>query len=283
MEPRPPDGHTSDARAILKNCRMDLDAVRREAGWQADTACPPPTAEAVLGSVVDRLDRLTALIEGTFAGPGQLSLTQAEMVAREADHRIRNNLQLVASLLQRQAREASDGAANALRLAAAQVGAVAALHSFLHDGARQIAHDGGRIDLSGYLEGLAQSFADTFELGDAQRSLHVELETVMVTPDTARSIGLIVSELVANALRHAFTPAEPGTIRITGKLRRADGAYQLAIQDDGAGLPQGFDLRLRQTGFGLRLVSLLADQLRARLTVHGKPGARFLLTLPPVQ
>ena len=204
-----------------------------------------------------------------------------ELLTREADHRVRNNLQILSSLLQRQATHADAlTAADAYRHAASQIAAVADLHSFLHDAA----HDGGRasgkVDLGGYLERLSGHVSDAHGFGALGHVLRVEVESLAVDPDHARSVGLIVAELVANAVRHGFEPGKSGTVWVRSHRRRADRAFQLSVADDGRGLPPGFDLRSRPTGFGLRLVLMLADQMRARLTLDRRPSARFLLTLP---
>ena len=112
-----------------------------------------------------------------------------------------------------------------------------------------------------------------------RRSVRVAVEPLAVSPSTAQRLGLLVTELVTNALRHAFQPDQPGAVRVTG-ARQGDGSYRLCVADDGRGLPPGFDTGLRPSGLGLRLVNVLADQLRARLTVDGHAGARFTLVLP---
>ncbi len=101
----------------------------------------------------------------------------------------------------------------------------------------------------------------------------------MVSPEVTQSVGLAVTELVTNAVRHAFWPERPGTVRVTGE-GCGKGWYRLRIEDDGKGLPPGFDLRLRPSGLGLRLVNVLADQLQGRLSVDGHAGTCFDLTIP---
>lgn len=236
--------------------------------------------EQRLCRAVERLERLTSTLDAALgrAAGWTAAGEAAEVLAREADHRIRNSLQTVASLLERQARQADEGARDALRLAAARVQAVAQVHATLHATAG-LGNAAPELDLGRYLGGLCTAIGEVMGADGERRSLHVEVEPLALPPETAQQLGLIVTELAINALRHAFLPGRPGAVRVTG-ARRPDGRYDLSVADDGKGLPSGFDSRLRPSGLGLRLVNVLADQLRARLAVDGHAGACFNLTLP---
>ena len=96
--------------------------------------------------------------------------------------------------------------------------------------------------------------------------------------ETAQALGHAVSELVANAFRHAFAPGAPGTVWVQGAPGEG-GAYRLVVADDGRGLPGGFAVG-SGPGFGLRLVSLLAARVGPGFEVHDGRGARFVLSLP---
>jgi len=135
------------------------------------------------------------------------------------------------------------------------------------------------LELGCYLGGLCAALGRVMGVDGEWRVLHVAVEPWAVSPTAAQQLGFVVTELATNALRHAFLPDQPGTVRVTG-ARQRDGSYRLCVADDGKGLPRGFDCRLQPSGLGVRLVNVLADQLRARLTVNGRTGARFMLTLP---
>jgi two-component sensor histidine kinase len=135
------------------------------------------------------------------------------------------------------------------------------------------------IDLAVYLKGLCCGLRRALDLDGTRNRLHVDVEPLWVSAATAQQLGLVVTELVTNAARHGIQADRSGQIWVTGILR-GDRCYQLCVEDDGTGLPVGFDIRHRPSGLGLRVVNLLADQVRARLTADGRLGARFTLTLP---
>lgn len=274
-------------RAILEICRLDLDSLRLDAacGGRGHVDCASHAgqdeAEHRLCRLVERLERTAnTLDEALDHIDGRPSATAAaEVLAHEADHRIKNSLQTIIALLQKQAAHAeADAVRDALRMAGARVGAVAQVHATLH--VTPVSHGIiPELDLGSYLGSLCTALGRVMGVDGKGRTLHVEVEPLAVSPAMAQPLGLIVTELVTNALRHAFLPDQPGAVWVTG-TRQGDGCFLLCVADNGKGLPRGFDCRVRASGLGLRLVNVLADQLRARLAVNGSVGARFALTLP---
>lgn len=272
-------------RTLLDMCRLDLGSLRKDVSFEGEGPTGRGAARACedeldqrLCRVVERLERTAGTLNAVLDRVAARPAAAAEVLAREADHRIRNSLQTVIALLERQARHADGEVSAALHQAAARVEAVAQVHAVLHEApaAHGIVPE---LDLGRYLGGLCTTLGRAMDLGGTERSLHVEVEPLAVSPATAQQLGLIVTELATNALRHAFRPEQPGIVRVMG-ARQRDGAYWLCVADDGKGLPRGFDIRVRPSGLGLRLVNVLADQLRARLTVDGHAGTRFTLALP---
>jgi two-component sensor histidine kinase len=257
-------------RAMLEGCRHEIDTVRHYAAFGDDGRVGGVAAglELRLENMAERLERATRALN-RFVGsgaPGASARDSAYMFVREADHRIKNSLQAVASLLDRQAnRTTAEAARDALRVRTARVAAIAEVYAALHAAPRQYGI-GSRLDLATYLGGLCNALRGAFGVDGEYQVLHVEVEPLTISSAAAQSLGLAVTELVTNALRHAFHPAKPGTVRVTGQYR-GDGWYQLCVEDDGKGLPRDFDLRLRPSGLGLRMVNMLADQLRARLSI----------------
>lgn len=241
----------------------------------------PGGLEQRLQQVVERLERTAGTLDAVlaFAACQPSATVPAEVLAREADHRIRNSLQNVIALMEQQAmRAGADGLRDALHQAAARVEAVAQVHAALH--AAPAPHGiVPELSLDDYLGGLCAALVRATGADDARRSVRVEVEPLAVSPAAAQQLGLLVTELVTNALRHAFRPDQPGIVRVTG-ARRGDGSYKLCVADDGKGLPPGLDSRPQRPGMGLRLVNVLASRLRARLTMDGHAGARFTLVLP---
>jgi two-component sensor histidine kinase len=270
-------------RAMLDGCRHEIDTVRHDAafGDEGRVGGVATGLELRLENIAERLERAIRALD-RFVGSGAAagsSPDSAYMFVREADHRIKNSLQAVISLLDRQANRTKAAAArDALHVAAARVAAIAEVHAALHAASRQCGIE-SKLDLATYLGGLCNALRGAFGVDGEYRVLQVEVEPLTISPAAAQSLGLAVTEPVTNALRHAFHPAKPGTVRVTGQYR-GDGWYQLCVEDDGRGLPRDFDLRHRPSGLGLRMVNMLSDQLRARLNVTGRAGACFVLTVP---
>ena len=233
-------------------------------------------------AVAARLDaetRLAQVMKGLEPAAQAASPVRAEVLAREADHRTKNSLQTVISLMRKQASKSeSDDVRDALGLASARVAAIAEVHAVLHATTAPrgvVPH----LDLKTYMERLCCALGRTMDVDGEHRSLRVSMTPLPVSPTDAQCIGLTVSELVTNAFRHAFWADRPGTVRVSS-AQGGDGTYQIRVEDDGRGLPRGFDMRHRPSpGLGLRLVNMLVDQARAHLSVDDHAGTRFTLSL----
>ena len=270
-------------RALLDSCRHDVDSARHDPafGVAGRLGGVATGLERRLREIEVRLERATRALD-RFVGSAAAAaaLPDADyMLAREADHRIKNSLQIVISLLDRQASTTEvEAARDALHTAAARVAAIAEVHAALHADPKQSGMM-AELDLRDYLVCLCSTLRSALGVDGEHRVLHLDVEPLAISSAAAQPLGLAVTELIINALRHAFQPTKSGTVWVTGRYR-GDGRYQLCIADDGKGLPRDFDLRLRPFGLGLRMVNMLADQVRARLTVDRRAGARFTLTLP---
>lgn len=190
-------------------------------------------------------------------------LDEKEVLLKEVHHRVKNNLQVISSLLSLQARKASEPAAQeALQSSQGRVRSIALLHERLYQSS-----DLANVDMTTYLAGLVSEVFRAAGRPGVRRLVAVDgLELSM---ELAMPCGLIVNELVTNALKHAF-PAGEGEVRV--ELTRRDGRVRLSVVDDGRGLPpasQG-----EGTSLGMKLVRSLTDQLRGRLVVERGPGER---------
>lgn len=202
---------------------------------------------------------------------------QNELVAREMSHRIMNSFQLLQGLLSKQARSVADADARlVVEQALARVQAMAVLHRQLFEATRR---DLTTLDGGAYIEGLAGGLAATFIDRD-RRTLTVEVEPGMpLQPGQASSLGLIVTELSLNALKHAFTDAAPGRLAI--RFGRNGALYRLSVADNGRGLPTG-QAPSGSSGMGMRLVQGLVRQLDGTLDIdRTPPGTRFVVSFPP--
>ncbi len=204
----------------------------------------------------------------SFANQGFEGMTILPALAEptlvdEANHRIANSLQLLSAMISIEARmlEDRDGVA-VLELTRGRIDAIAAVHRLLCE-----AGDGGTVDLATYLGRLGAEL----ELGSGHHIL-VEAEPVVVAARDATVIGMILSELVTNACKHAYAAGETGEIRVALSARGR--GYLLEISDDGRGLPLGG----RADGLGSRLIGVMARRLGGRWEYQDAgSGTRFAL------
>ncbi|HVI32386.1 PAS domain-containing protein [Phenylobacterium sp.] len=203
------------------------------------------------------------------AGELELALEQKTSLLHEVDHRVKNNLQLISSLLLLQTRRTRDeGTRQALRSMLERVGAIATVHRRLFQGG-----DVQRFDVSDFLRDLANDLAASARRDDLE--LRLDLEPVAIPASQAAPLALVANELLSNALRHAYPEGQAGQITI--RCQRRDGEFDLEVVDSGVGLPPSGD----RGGFGLTIVQLLSQQLKARLSLEdAQPGVRAVVTLP---
>jgi PAS domain S-box-containing protein len=183
------------------------------------------------------------------------SLREKEVLLREIHHRVKNNLQVVSSLLNLQGRRLKEGEAMSfLKESQRRIRSMALVHEKLYQ-----SKDLARIDMAGYVGSLAQHLFQSFRVDPALIRFRADIRDVALDINTAMPSGLLISELVSNALKHAFPGERRGEIAV--ELRAADeGYYALVVRDDGAGFPPGIDFR-RTASLGMQLVLLLVEQL----------------------
>ena len=241
-----------------------------------------------LCSAADALDEADKAIHLLVLQAGQLAealdrsqelLRRKEMLVREADHRIKNNLQMVESLLRIQAHSGLDSANRAeLKLAATRIGVIAQIHDLI-----QACGDSETVDFGKYLHELCSYLGQCMGIDGQQRALIVEVDSLHVPATTAQTLALIVNELLTNALRHAGPGMAGRPVEIS--FGRTDGdALRLTVRDHGPGIAPHFldpRNRRRSDSLGMRLIESLAAQLDAALSVDNlDPGARWTLVLP---
>jgi two-component sensor histidine kinase len=202
----------------------------------------------------------------------QAALDQQELLLQEGNHRVTNSLQLVSSMLSLQASNASTlELRDQLQEAVSRISAIARAHERLYR-TRQIKS----LDLGDYLTDICNDLDDAA----AQCDVHVSItDTVQIATDRAISVSLVVTELITNAAKHAYStgPARPIWVTLA-----KDGAASITIvvRDAGDGLPDGFDLK-KSKGLGMRIVSGLLNQLKAELKIEPcDPGTAFVMTIP---
>jgi two-component sensor histidine kinase len=193
---------------------------------------------------------------------------EREVLLREVNHRVGNSLQIIASLLHLQANSSTqDGVKAALTNAMGRVAAVAQVHRRLYT-----SHDLKSVLLNQYLEALLEDLRRSAE-GNKMSRLTLKAEPIEIDPDRAVAIGIIVNELVMNAVKYAY-PDGAGPIHIVLNAQGDD--LELSIADDGVGLNVKTDPR--STGMGQRIVTAMAQKLDASVTRDPKhAGTRIVL------
>lgn len=205
--------------------------------------------------------------EAELQARAEKALEQKTALLHEVDHRVKNNLQLISSLLLLQSRRTGDEATKAaLRRTLERVTAVATVHRRLFQGE---AID--RFDFAEFVRDLVGDL--TGAVGRENLRVQLDVEPVEVGASQAAPLALILSELVTNALRHARPDGGPATLRVG--LTRSDRSFEMVVEDDGVGRAD------EAAGFGLTIASLLAQQLRADIRLEdASPGLRARVRCP---
>ncbi len=189
---------------------------------------------------------------------------------READHRIRNSLQILGSIIRTEARVSdNDEVRAALGAVEMRIGAVALVHDAL-----QSCSDRGRVDL-GKLVGQMCESMQVLADGRAEIVCDVENAPAAVPATIARSLLLVINEFIVNAVRHAFPDEAVGRIEVT--VRREGGSVVTTVHDNGSGLPEG---PVTRTGFGTNLIRMMVRQLSGDLVSDCASGTLLTLTVP---
>lgn len=231
----------------------------------------PGTRSGVCAVVTDLTDLMRAEAEIIA------SLREKELLLREIHHRVKNNLQIVASMLRLQAsRHNDDRITGTFRDSQNRIRAMALVHEQLYR-----SPDLARISVATYLAQMIASVQQSFaRLGDKVRLVCEIDPRLVVDIDIAIPLGLIVTELVANSIKHAFPNERPG--RISVALNGAEAAIILTVTDDGCGLPPTEELQTLGS-LGLQLVAGLATQLNATLRFVRENGTMIELRIPDHQ
>lgn len=199
-------------------------------------------------------------------------LREKQMLLQELQHRVANSLQIIASVLMQNARRVqSDEARRHLSAAHHRVMSVAAVQAQLS------LSSADRVRLSAYLDDLCESIGASMIRDHDLITLTTDVDGTTATATNAVSLGLIVTELVLNALKHAFPGDRRGRVKVG--YRTTDDGWSLVVQDDGVGIPT---VSTRKSGLGTSLIQALSRQLGASVSVSdGSPGTIVTVTRTP--
>ena len=202
----------------------------------------------------------------------QTALEERETLLKEIHHRVKNNLQVVSSLLSLQSRSLKDDRAkDALKEGQLRVQAMSLIHQNLYQEDNLVG-----VDLPLYLAKLTDNLLSAYQLDQHQIHIHRNIAALTLDVDLIIPLGLIINELVSNALKYAY-PEKDGELYLS--LQQIDQELLLEVKDHGIGLPE--DVNISQSkSLGFKLVRAFAKKMKGRLEIEGKNGTRIRLWIP---
>jgi len=202
----------------------------------------------------------------------KLSLKEKETLLQEIHHRVKNNMQVISSLLKLQSDSVDDDRIKeALKVNKNRVFTMSAVHETLY-GSDNLSE----IDLKSYLSKISEALVQSYSINPGEVSLNIDSEDIKINIAIASPLGLIINELITNSLKYAFLDDRKGEIDIA--IKRVDGNdIELIIMDNGIGMGENFDWR-KADSLGLKLVTtLVEDQLDGSISMDNKNGTKFII------
>jgi PAS domain S-box-containing protein len=260
----------ADPQARLMGAGRDLFALKKDGSeFPVEIGLNPIETDEgpmVLSAVVDISDRKQK--EERIHN----ALKEKDVLLGEVHHRVKNNLQIIHSLLDLQSARLSDQAAlEMVRESQNRIRSMGLIHQTLYQ-----SKDFARVDFRLFLDSLVPTLVASYGVNLDRVSLLIETAQVLLPINAAIPCGLIVNELISNALKHAFPGDRRGEITVR-LLAEPSGRARLAVADDGIGMPEGFDVSKANT-LGLQLVTLLADQLGGTVSIQRANPTEFVVT-----
>lgn len=201
------------------------------------------------------------------------ALKEKEVLIKEVHHRVKNNLNVVSSLLGLQSSAIEDPSAkDAFRESQNRIESIALIHESLYR-----SKDLSRVDFSEYLRSFIRALFHSYGVDWERHPADIQIERVEVSVDVAIPCSLIVNELVSNALKHAFRGREIGKISV--RLGSVGGQHVLTVEDDGVSFPESIDFD-NSPSLGLQLVTTLTKQIDGVLRLYREGGTKFVLQFP---
>lgn len=200
------------------------------------------------------------------------SLREKEVLLREIHHRVKNNMQVISSMLGLQSRHIKDE--EALRVfedGRNRIRSMALIHEMLYR-----SEDFASIDFDAYIKTLASSLFGLYAVSPERVRLTIEVEEAGFGLDSAVPCGLIMNELLTNALKYAFPGERSGEVAVA--IHYNGGRVEISVSDNGVGFPEGLDFRKTET-LGLQLVVNLVKQLRGEIMLDRTGGTKFVITI----
>jgi len=209
-------------------------------------------------------------------GQIKASLREKEVMLKEIHHRVKNNMQIISSLIKLQARNIRDEQAQEIfKSTQSRVRSMALIHEKLYR-----TNDFAQIDLAEYVQSLTAYLSNFYRSKTNFIKYHTSIKDVSLDINTAIPCGLIINELISNSLKYAFPNGKKGEIKISVHPSNKK-ELEMIVSDNGVGLPKKIDFRSTET-LGLHLVTILAeDQLQGKIKLDRTKGTRFQIRFKP--
>ncbi|HDQ44595.1 MAG TPA: PAS domain S-box protein, partial [bacterium] len=201
-------------------------------------------------------------------------LEEKEVLLKEIHHRVKNNLAVISSLLNLQSRQirTKQQAVEAFRESRDRILAMALVHEKLYQ-----SHNFAGVDMKSYIGEMVSQLRNAYRLSQEIR-IELDIEDAVIDINRAIPCGLILNELITNALKHAFPQERKGQITVSFKPS-GDASYALTVSDDGVGMPPGL-MHAESRTFGLNLIHLLTSQIGGEWSVDTDRGTAFRIRFP---
>jgi two-component sensor histidine kinase len=229
--------------------------------------------KAVISEKRDHLDALALGINmlGEELQSSTISLKEKEVLLKEIHHRVKNNLQVISSLLNLQSENITDShSLEKFRESQNRVRSMALVHEKLYE-----SKDLSRINFAEYIEAFMDVVNRSYNISEGRVKLHVSIRITDsdFNIDTAIPCALLLNELVSNAFKYAFPEGRSGNLYLS-LMQSGPRKYTMVVRDDGVGLPAGFSIK-KSPSLGLQLVDMLSEQINGVLRVTTSKGTTF--------
>lgn len=256
------------SRKTLQNWDLEFRVVLPEKGlrWLSAHAKPERLSDGSVvwyGYISDNTER-KLIVEHINE-----SLREKEVLLKEVHHRVKNNLQVISSILNLQSSYVkNEEILNVLQESQNRIKSMAFIHESLYQN-----DDFSSINFSDYVVNLLQNLLQSYSKIDQKVKLNLNIENINLNLDLAIPCGLIINEIISNSLKYAFKE-NSGNDEITIDMKKQNNEITLLVGDNGAGLPIGIDFRNTES-LGLQLVVTLVDQLEGTIDLDNSNGARY--------
>ena len=196
------------------------------------------------------------------------SLNEKQILIKEIHHRVKNNLQIVSSLLSLQSGQLQDNSMlDVFEKSKARIRSMALIYKLLHN-----TENISNINFKDYLKELTDALINSLSLSNIRRTINAE--DIYLKPDQATNLGLIVNEIISNSIKHAFKSQNDGCIKID--LSETNDKVKLVVKDNGKGFPYDFDLSSSST-LGVQLINNLVEQLPGEISIKNDSGVEYII------